>query len=83
VLVIRNDYARGQRVVMGNLTSLTFLDLPGNQLTAVPESTGNLTALTSLDLSGNQLTAIPESIGNLTALTSLDLRSNLFVQDGS
>ena len=33
---------------LGNLTTLTMLDLNDNQLTAVPESLGNLTALTKL-----------------------------------
>ena len=61
---------------LGNLTSLTMLDLKGNRLTSVPESLGNLTSLTMLDLKGNRLTSVPESLGNLTGLTMLDLKGN-------
>jgi hypothetical protein len=38
---------------LGNLTTLTTLDLRVNQLTVLPESLGKLTALTTLDLDGN------------------------------
>ncbi|KAL3893912.1 MAG: hypothetical protein SGCHY_005569 [Lobulomycetales sp.] len=61
---------------IGNLTSLTSLDLSRNRITAIPESIGNLTSLTRLILAVNQITAIPESIGNLASLTSLDLKIN-------
>ena len=61
---------------VGDLASLTTLDLSFNQLAAVPQSLGNLTALTTLDLSFNQLAAVPQSLGNLTALTTLNLNRN-------
>ena len=61
---------------LGNLTSLTKLDLSGNRLTSLPKSLGNLTSLTKLDLSGNRLTSLPKSLGNLTSLTKLDLSGN-------
>ena len=63
---------------LGNLTSLTYLNLRNNRLTgAIPTELGNLTALTYLSLRTNQLTgAIPTQLGNLTALTQLWLYGN-------
>lgn len=61
---------------LGGLTTVTALNLAGNQLTALPDWLGNLTALTRLDLHANQLTALPDWLGNLTALTWLDLADN-------
>ena len=61
---------------VGDLTTLTTLDLSENQLTAVPDWMGDLTTLTTLYLRGNQLAAVPESLGNLTALTTLYLSGN-------
>jgi len=61
---------------IGNLTSLTQLDLSYNQLTDIPSEIENLTNLTGLYLYGNQLTDIPSEIGNLTSLTQLDLSYN-------
>jgi internalin A len=61
---------------IGNLTSLTYLDLRVNKLNTLPESIGNLTNLTFLNLSDNQLNTLPDSIGNLTSLTSLYLWNN-------
>src|SRR5271163_1500498 len=40
---------------IGQLTSLTNLDLQDNQLTTLPDSIGQLTSLTDLDLHDNQL----------------------------
>ena len=56
---------------LGDLTSLTELDLYSNQLTGqIPTELGNLSNLTGLDLSGNQLTGtIPSSFTSLTGLT--------------
>ncbi|MBX7212264.1 MAG: hypothetical protein K1X78_28410 [Verrucomicrobiaceae bacterium] len=63
---------------IGNLSSLTSLDLRNNQLTStIPGSVGNLSALISLDLSLNQLSgSIPSSLGNLATLTHLFLGGN-------
>jgi internalin A len=61
---------------IGNLTSLTFLDLRNNQLNALPDSIGNLTSLIFLDLRNNKLNTLPDSIVNLTNLTFLYLSSN-------
>ena len=61
---------------LGNLTSLTELDLTGNRLTILPDSLGKLTALSLLKLYGNQLATLPDSLGNLTSLTEIDLDDN-------
>ncbi|MBK6429774.1 leucine-rich repeat domain-containing protein [Candidatus Amarolinea dominans] len=58
---------------IGQLTSLTSLEISSNQLTALPAELFQLTSLTSLNLSSNQLTALPAEIGQLTSLTSLNL----------
>jgi hypothetical protein len=61
---------------IGQLTSLTELDLPGNQLTSLPAEIGQLTSLTYLNLDANQLTSLPAEIGQLTSLTELGLSGN-------
>ena len=61
---------------IGQLTSLTELDLRGNQLTSLPAEIGQLTSLTYLNLGGNQLTSLPAEIGQLTSLTELYLSDN-------
>ncbi len=53
------------------------LDLTGERLTALPESTSQLTGLEELGLGKNQLAALPESIGRLAHLKKLDLYSNV------
>ena len=63
-------------VDIGQLTSLTKLNLNRNQLTSLPAELGQLTSLTRLDLFGNQLTSVPAEIGQLTSLEGLDLRYN-------
>jgi hypothetical protein len=61
---------------LGRLTTLTALNLQGNQLTSVPAELGRLTALTGLYLSRNQLTSVPAELGQLTTLTQLYLHQN-------
>ncbi|KAL8056241.1 hypothetical protein ABFX02_04G107000 [Erythranthe guttata] len=61
---------------LGNLTRLTVLDLPGNNLNgSIPVSLGRITGLRSLDLSCNRLSG---SIPNISfpALNVLDLNQN-------
>ena len=63
---------------LGNLTSLTTLELDNNRLTGeIPASLGSLTSLYRLHLDNNQLTGeIPEELGNLTSLYRLYLYNN-------
>ena len=61
---------------IGQLTSLTKLNLLGNQLTSVPAEIGQLTSLTGLDLRYNQLTSVPAEIGQLASLRKLSLGGN-------
>ena len=61
---------------IGQLTSLTKLNLLGNQLTSVPAEIGQLTSLTELNFFYNQLTSLPAEVGHLTALKRLNLRVN-------
>ena len=75
---------------IGNLSSLTFLNLKNfnfnlnmnsifnNTVTSLPESIGNLSSLQELNLSTNLLTSLPESVGNLNNLQGLYLASNQF-----
>ena len=65
------------QVSMGELVSLTHLNLSNNGLTGnIPESFGNLTSLTYLNLNSNYLTSIPESIGKLISLKDFNLYNN-------
>ena len=65
-------------VSIGLLTGLTFLTLPGNQLTgSVPTEIGLLTGLRELYLYSNELDgSIPTEIGQLTGLEMLELHRN-------
>ena len=59
---------------LGNLTSLTHLNLAANSLTGtIPSSLGNLTNLTYLAIWGEFTGSIPSSLGRLTNLTYLEL----------
>ena len=63
---------------LGNMSSLTTLDLGGNQFTGpIPPELGNMSSLTTLFLHGNQLTGpIPPELGNLSRLTALYFGGN-------
>lgn len=61
---------------IGQLSSLTGLDLFSNNLTSLPPEIGQLSSLTKLRLFNNQLTSLPPEIGQLAALTTLDLSNN-------
>ena len=50
---------------IGNLTELTELWLPKNELTTLPPSIVNLTNLTKIDLGRNKLLYLPADIGSL------------------
>ncbi|KAJ9678532.1 hypothetical protein PVL29_020655 [Vitis rotundifolia] len=62
----------------GNMVSLTYLDILGNQLQgSIPEAFGNMTSLEYLVMSWNQLQgSIPEAFGNMTSLEYLDMSWN-------
>ncbi|KAJ3674443.1 hypothetical protein LUZ60_005059 [Juncus effusus] len=63
---------------IGNMTSLTDLELSGNHLTGnIPATLGQLSNLKMLELYYNNLTGeIPEELGNLTQLTDIDMSEN-------
>ena len=56
---------------IGNLTSLTSLNVGFTEITKLPEWIGSLSALASLDVSRTRITKLPEWIGSLSALASL------------
>ena len=63
---------------LGDLSSLTHLDLSSNNLgDGIPATLGKLPGLTRLNLSSNRLRGgIPATLGKLSSLTHLDLSSN-------
>jgi Leucine-rich repeat (LRR) protein len=79
------------KVLTNQLTSLTSLNLTGNEFeaagaTALAPALTNLTSLTTLDVSANNfddVTALAPALMNLTSLTTLDLSHNEFGADGA
>lgn len=61
---------------IGEVASLTHLDLAENAIAAFPPEMSNLTRLRHLILSNNSLGRLPTGIENLTHLTHLDLNNN-------
>ena len=61
---------------IGQLTSLTVLNLGNNQLMNLSAEIGQLTSLTVLNLAYNRLTSLPAEIWQLTSLTRLWLDDN-------
>lgn len=63
---------------LGNLSSLTVLDLSSNQLSALHRDVfKNITRLESLNLSNNQISVLPETLFNdLFNLKVVDLQAN-------
>ncbi len=61
---------------MGNIETLTYLDMTFNSLLTIPTDIGTLSALRVLRLCGNQLTSIPDEIADLHFLQVLDLSQN-------
>ena len=62
--------------VIGQLRTLTLLDLSHNSLSQLPEEIGQLTNLSSLIGVSNSLICLPASIGNLLNLRSLHMNGN-------
>ncbi|KAI5083332.1 hypothetical protein GOP47_0003075 [Adiantum capillus-veneris] len=61
---------------LGNLQSLTVLNVSHNQIASLPSSIGRLTLLKSLDVSGNTLSSLPAEIGAASALVRLNCSHN-------
>lgn len=61
---------------IGALTSLTAIDISGNQLETLPESIGQLKKLEELHAQSNCLAALPNALCDLSALQVLILSSN-------
>ena len=58
---------------IGELSSLTFLELSGNLLTALPESIGNLKNLKEISLDCNRIQTLPDTFCSLTSLESFEI----------
>ena len=56
---------------IGELSTLTRLDLSHNQLVGLPAEIGLLTKLTKLDLNANRLASLPAELGQLVHLKEL------------
>ncbi|XP_047052517.1 receptor protein-tyrosine kinase CEPR1-like [Lolium rigidum] len=79
VLILSTTSMRGGVPAwLGNMTTLTDLELSGNFLTGrIPPSLGRLANLEFLELYYNELSgAIPDELGNLTRLADVDLSEN-------
>jgi len=61
---------------IGQLSTLTQLELQNNLLTSLPPEVGQLTMLRELNLQNNLLTNLPPEIGQLSALKELNLDKN-------
>ena len=67
---------------IGQLTSLTVLDLNNNELTSVPAEIGQLASLTVLHLSGNQLTYVSAAIRDLQGNgCAVELDTGVIIED--
>ncbi|XP_047052690.1 receptor protein-tyrosine kinase CEPR1-like [Lolium rigidum] len=79
VLILSTTSMRGGVPAwLGNMTTLTDLELSGNFLTGrIPPSLGRLANLEFLELYYNELSGtIPNELGNLTRLADVDLSEN-------
>lgn len=59
---------------IGNLTSLTSLDIRSTQIAELPEGIANLISLKGLYMGGTQIADLPKGIDNLSSLEALDMR---------
>ncbi|KAF2296517.1 hypothetical protein GH714_040509 [Hevea brasiliensis] len=78
VLQLDNNFVHGKLPAsIGNMTSLTHLDLSRNY---IEDNLGQILKLSTLDVSSNHLTGnLPESMGKLSLLKYLDVSSNRLV----
>jgi len=65
---------------IGQLTTLSSLNVSGNRLRELPNWLSNLVRLEKLDISNNALTSLPEFLGGLTALRLLDASQNMLTR---
>ncbi|KAG6526748.1 receptor protein-tyrosine kinase CEPR1-like [Zingiber officinale] len=82
VLILSTTSMRGEIPPwIGNMTSLTDLELSGNFLVGnIPATLGRLQKLQLLELYYNKLTGeIPHELGNLTSLIDIDMSDNHLV----
>ena len=61
---------------IGNLKSLTHLDISHNGLQSIPKEIGNLKSLSCLDIVYNKLQCIPTIISDLKSLKNIDITNN-------
>lgn len=67
-------------VLVGMLTSLTFLDMKRHCLYDLPHTWSNLHHLTCLDLSYNKFTSLPEVVMSLTQMRQLYISHNAITE---
>lgn len=60
----------------GNMVHLKYLDLSGNNISAIPPQFGNLRKLEYLNLNSNDIEELPAEIGNLESLTEFSMAGN-------
>ena len=78
-LELSNLQLSSSPLAIGSLTSLEYLSLCNNNLTALPDELFKLPNLHSLFLSINKLSIISQEIANLSKLKILDIRHNDFL----
>lgn len=76
-LSLGNNFLKGELPdKIRDLSALTILNLPNNELSAVPADISRLFSLVGLDLSGNKLTSVPASMAQMQRLEGLELSDN-------
>ena len=65
---------------IGDIKSLTFLDLDDNYLKELPKEIGNLTNLRELHLENNKLTTLPIELNKLKKLIEIDINGNDIIE---
>lgn len=76
LVLSRNRLTSPLSSVLGQLTSLSYLDLRSNQLESLPTEIASLKSLTKLDASYNRLLTLPPSLGACVNLREVLLFDN-------
>lgn len=76
LVLSRNRLTSPLSSVLGQLTSLSYLDLRANQLESLPSEIASLKSLTKLDASYNRLLTLPPSLGACLNLREVLLFDN-------